>query len=160
MTNDESIPSQMKTLPISKEEYEDFLSLQIKDRYDRWAVFSVDGDENVWPYVCRKRTPRKDRQHIETKEHPLLATVVGNLIRVRDSGGRFFVNQDGVFYLEGDSEPPGSIPVQFIKWRPDGTLIHCCMKRDFLRSLRHSETQQPQPQPISYAELQAKRRVH
>lgn len=155
------IPTTVKTLPISKGEYEAFLSLQREDRFDWWAVFSVDREERVWPYVCRGLTPPEDRHYIETREHPLLAQVAGNLItRVKTIGGRFFINQDGVYYLEGDCEPRGSTPIQFIKWRPDEPLMNNCMKRDFLRSLRQSKTPQPQPQKLTYKELRARQKGH
>jgi hypothetical protein len=157
MINDQPIPSAVKTLPISKGEYELFLTQQRKDRFDWWAVFSVDKCERVWPYVCRGVTPLKDRHYIEMREHPLLAQVAGNLIsRVREIGGRFFINENGVYYLEGDCEPTGSTPIQFIKWRPDAPLINNWMKRDFLMSLRQRETPQPESHEISFAALRAK----
>jgi hypothetical protein len=159
MLVNESVPSTVKPLPINDEEYKKFLLLQHKDRFDWWAVFSVDKDERVWPFVCYKRTPLMDRHYIETKEHLLLATVAGNLIdRVHDIGGRFFINHDGVFYIEGDSEQNKSKPIQFVKWCPDKPLMHICMKRDFLNSVRHSEAPQAQSLKITFEELRAKQR--
>jgi hypothetical protein len=157
----ESVPSTVKTLPINKREYEEFLLLQRRDRFDWWAVFSVDRDERVWPYVCRKLTPLDDRHYVETRERPLLAQVAGNLVsRVKEIGGRFFINQDGAYYLEGDCEPRGATPVQFIEWRADEPLMNNCMKRDFLNSLRGSETPQSHSLRLTLADLRAKQRGH
>lgn len=141
---------EMKRLPISLKEYKQFLTLQIKDRFDWWAVFSTNEKEEVWPYVCRGLTPISKRKYIETRDYPLLVHISRNFLAREPNGGRFFINDVGAFYIRGESELGGFEPTQFIVWRPDESLIHCCHKRDYLKSIRPPETQREEPVPMSY----------
>lgn len=145
-----------KRLPISLKQYKEFLALQIRDRFDWWAVFSTNNKEEVWPYVCRGTTPKRKRKYINKADHALLGDIAGNFIEREPEGGRFFVNDVGAFYLKGDSEVGETEPTQFIVWRSDEPLIHCSQKRDYLRSMRPEETA-PQPVAITFEELQRKR---
>ncbi len=147
---------EMKRLPISLKEYKQFLTLQIKDRFDWWAIFSTNENEEIWPYVCRGLTPKSKRKYIETRDYSLLADIAGNMLAREPEGGRFFINDAGAFYLKGDSELGGLEPTQFIIWTPDESLIHCCHKRDYLRSMRPPENVQQQLVPMTYEDLKRK----
>ena len=111
----------VKLLSISLDEYEKFFDIQIKRRADWWAVFTVNKDEQVWPFVCYGLTPKDLRQYISIAEFPLLHHVAGNFLSNYDGGGRFFIDKRGVFSIKGESET-GAKPQQFIQWNPDEPL--------------------------------------
>jgi hypothetical protein len=112
----------IKTLRIGKKEYEDFRDLQIKHRNGWWAVFSVNSDERVWPFVCFGLTPEEKRQYVALDQYPRVREVAQNFIsNVDEQGGRFFIKQDGVYGIKGENEPR-EISQQFVNWKPDDSL--------------------------------------
>ena len=118
-----NISMRLKHLPMSKREYQALLDLQVKRRSDWPAVFSVNKDEKVWPWVCYGPTPEEERQYAPLADHPRLREIAQNFIsNVDEKGGRFFINQTGVFGIKGENEFPGITREQFIDWVPDGPL--------------------------------------
>ena len=111
----------LKQIRISKKEYESFLELEIKRRSKWWAVFSVNRREQIWPFVCYGVTPEEKRQYVSLEEYPRLRELGGNFISsVDEEGGRFFIDERGVFFIKGEKEEVD--PEQFIEWRPDENL--------------------------------------
>ena len=110
----------LKPFRISRKEYEGFRALQIKTRNDWWAVFSVNNNEDVWPFVCYGVTPKEKRQYVPLEEYTLLRDIEGYFIHnVDEDGGRFFINKSGVFFIKGENETSKSTPEQFVEWRWD-----------------------------------------
>jgi hypothetical protein len=128
----------MKSLPISKKEFEDFSALQIMQRTGWWAVFSVSRGEKVWPFVCFGRTPEVKRLYIPLGQYPRLREVAQNFIsNVDEKGGRFFIKREGVYGIKGENEPPETIPMQFINWKPDDSLARHWAKIEFKFGLKN-----------------------
>jgi hypothetical protein len=134
----------LKQIRISKKEYESFLELEIKRRSEWWAVFSVNRREQIWPFVCYGVTPEEKRQYVSLEEYPRLHELGGNFISsVDEEGGRFFIDERGVFFIKGEKEEVE--PEQFIEWRPDEPLPD--------KHTRPWPIAIPQPPPLSFAEL-------
>ena len=114
----------LKPLPVSRLEYEQFGGLQKKPHKGGWwAVFSVNGQEEVWPFVCYGLTPLEKRELVPLEEYPCLRDIAGIVIERTDGdGGRFFIDTRGVFGIKGDDENSSKTPAQFIEWRPDEPL--------------------------------------
>ncbi len=113
----------LEPIGISKAEYESFRELVKVPRPGWQSVFSVNGREEVWPYVCRKKTPLKDRQYVPLEDYPRLCQVAQYFIsNVDECGGRFFINYLGVYFVRGEAEPPGIHPEQFISWKCDENI--------------------------------------
>jgi hypothetical protein len=146
-----------KRIPISRKQYEDLSNLQIKrHKDDWWAVFSANGCENVWPFVCYGPTPEKKKQYVPLYEYPLLQEIAGVLVEnVDEKGGRFFIDRKGVFFIEGEDETDmarRTNPEQFIEWKPEKTL-----PEERFRPLPNEDAWQPPPLP-SFRELLKKAR--
>jgi hypothetical protein len=98
-------------IKITRSEFDTFRDLQDKDkrRKDWHAVFSTNFSENTWPFETYGLTPEKLRKEIQAKS-PILVRIAGIYIEVRPSGGRFFINREGVFLR------PDDVYEQFIRW--------------------------------------------
>jgi len=131
----------MKSFSISKREVDSFNALQIKvHRREWWAVFSANGHEQVWPFVCYGVTPIEERRYVPEEGHKLLFDVARYFLsNVDDEGGRFFINTKGVFCIKGEIENKHSIPVQFIDWRPDEALTKPVRSFDFSWNLKSAD---------------------
>ena len=140
----------VKLLPISRIEYERLRELKREEHKDGWwAVFSVDPQERVWPFVCYGWTPKEDRHYVSLDEYPPLKDVAGNLLaNVDELGGRFFISSEGAFFKKEGDDTPGSVAKQFVKWRAEETL------RDW--KVRVAPREASQGTPITIAELEAK----
>jgi hypothetical protein len=115
----------LKPIRINKTDYRALLKLEIKPRPGWWAVFSVNGNEQVWPFVCFGVTDEADRVHVPLEEHPLLREIAGIFLNnVNPTGGRFFINEIGAFFIKGEKEVERSKtrPEQFIVWLLDEPL--------------------------------------
>ena len=51
----------MKSLEITRAEFDKFKELQIRKRWDWPATFSTNARGAIWPYVTNGRTPLQDR---------------------------------------------------------------------------------------------------
>ena len=113
----------LKRFRISRRDFDDFKSLQLKPRSRWWAVFSVNPQEQVWPFVCYGHTPEKDRSYVPLERYPLLKATAGFIIEKTDhDGGRFFIDDIGVSCIKGEVEVRGTGPKQVIAWVPDEPL--------------------------------------
>ncbi|MGP8252008.1 MAG: hypothetical protein ACLQHF_08240 [Terracidiphilus sp.] len=140
----------LKPFPISLKEYQELAKLQIKPRSDWHAVFSVNRREDVWPFITWKLTPTEKRRLVP-KEFRLLHEIAGFVISNSkdEEGGRFFINRNGVYFSNGDSEPSKVRPMQIIEWKPDEPLPE-------LVSAPQSQSQ-VKPLPITLAQLEERR---
>lgn len=100
----------MHNIPITREEFEEFRSLQIRSRWDWPASFSCNRKKEVWPWIGYGFSDEKDRIHLQG-EVPLLDLIVDIVLRERWLGGRFFINEKGV-YLRPDD--PHVLIAQFV----------------------------------------------
>jgi len=115
----------LKPIRINKTDYLALLRLEKKPRPGWWAVFSVNGNEQVWPFVCFGLTAEVDRIYVPLNEYPLLRDIAGIFLNnVDEIGGRFFIDGIGVFFIRGEKEVENSktVPEQFIVWLLDEPL--------------------------------------
>jgi hypothetical protein len=87
----------MEIMSLTSEQFETFRTLQIKPRADWPATFSCNAWEEVWPFSGYGLTYEGDRQYIRQKEIPILDEIVNKVLAKRPAGGRFFVDDRGVF---------------------------------------------------------------
>ena len=100
----------MLEIVLDRQEFEELRRLQIKYRRDWPAVFSTNNRE-VWPFVTRGHTQGGDREVIRG----LCKTVdqiADECLRIRDGGGRFFIDRRGAFYKDEFSQE-----IQFVIFR-------------------------------------------
>jgi hypothetical protein len=85
-----------RTLAMSRDEYEAFREVQLRQRWDWPATFSTNSDRDIWPFITRSRTPRAQRVNVRGMS-PLLDRIADACLNDRQSGGRFFINETGAY---------------------------------------------------------------
>jgi len=95
----------MKTLEITKEQFDEFKRLQVKKRWDWPASFSTNIRGAIWPFVTNGRTPLEDRNDVRGVS-PLLDRVADIYTALREEGGRFFIGWKGAFWSAQDGDKP------------------------------------------------------
>jgi len=125
----------VKPIRISKAEFDQFRKLQIVKRNDCHAAFSSNLSENPWPFVTLGLTPEQLREKVRNLS-PKLDEVVGIFVELRQStsGGRFFIDHEGVYWKDRDKNKH-----RFIEW----------LSNEPLRS-------EVKPMQITYAEYRAR----
>ncbi len=106
----------MKPIRISKAEFDKFRELQRKKRGDCHAAFSSNLSENPWPFVTFGLTPEQLREKV-LERSPKLIQLVGVFIEIRPTGGRFFVDEQGVYWKDAQKRRH-----RFVEWKPDERL--------------------------------------
>jgi hypothetical protein len=102
-------------ITITRSEFKQFVELQVKKRKGWRAVFSTNLSEELWPFVTLGLTPEELRNELR-RRMPLLDRIVGIYIEHRQSGGRFFINDEGVFWKTDEG-----LKI-FIKWNSNEDL--------------------------------------
>lgn len=91
----------MRTRHITVAEFEFLRDVQIRPRWGWPATFSCNGRREVWPSTRLGHTPDREREPMEGVR-ALLDEIVADVLHVRPRGGRFHINDRGVF-LASDS---------------------------------------------------------
>ena len=91
----------MRTRHMTVAEFKFLRDVQIKPRWGWPATFSCNGRGRVWPSTRFGPTPEHEREAMNGVR-ALLDEVVEDVLYVRSSGGRFHINDRGVF-LASDS---------------------------------------------------------
>ena len=91
----------MRYIPISRDEFEEFRNLQVKNRWDWPASFSCNQKNEVWPWIGFGYSAEEDRIHLEGKVR-LLDQIVEIVLQERWLGGRFFICEKGVYLRPSD----------------------------------------------------------
>lgn len=104
------MPEQPAVHVITREEFEDFRRLQVRRRWDWPVVFSANSNDQIWPFASYGHTRAEDREPLGGLCKTIDA-VAREYLRVRELGGRFFIDETGAFYkLAGRN-------VQFVAFR-------------------------------------------
>ena len=119
----------MKTLEITREQFDQFKSLQLRKRWDWPATFSTNPQGAIWPYVTNGRTPVEDRANVRGIS-PLLDEVADRYMAMRENGGRFFISWSGAFWRSED----GNCLQTIVDWKD----------------------MSPPDEPLTFAELRAR----
>jgi len=91
----------VQKLQISSTEFDEFMALVRRERWDWPAVFSVNPKGEIWPWVTWGRTPKHERIDVSGRSR-LLRKVAYTLLNIRPEGGRFFINEKGAYtYIGG-----------------------------------------------------------
>ena len=95
----------MVILPVSSEELEELREVQIRPQWGWPATFSCNEAREVWPFTTTSRTPEEDRLPLDI---PFLNRIVELVVAETRAmgkypqGGRFYVNDVGVFLTVGN----------------------------------------------------------
>lgn len=89
----------MLELIITRQEIDDLRRLQVKYRWDRLIPFSVNCRNKTWVFESWGLTPEEIRREVGGFSKKLDA-ISEEYLRVRESGGRFFVNNKEAFYKD------------------------------------------------------------
>jgi len=100
----------MKSIPLTKVQFQEFRDLQQKRRWDWPATFSANSKGDIWPYVGNGHTPLRKRVDVKGCS-PILKWVADVYTAIRPEGGRFFIGDNGAFWKSA-----GRDPVQFLQW--------------------------------------------
>ncbi len=102
---------------ITLAEFQEFCRLQAKRRWDWPATFSTNSRGDIWPYVRNGYTPPAERENV--RECSRLLDRIADLYKgQREEGGRFFINEVGVFWKDEARQP-----VQFVEWNSGGERL-------------------------------------
>jgi hypothetical protein len=85
---------------------------QPKKRTDCQAAFTAVGTE-IWPFVHWGNTPANEREQFRGCS-TVLDQIADELIMWRPDGGRFFIEQTGVYFRESELGPK----YQFVRFPP------------------------------------------
>jgi hypothetical protein len=88
----------MNSITVSREDFEKIRGLARRSG-DYWMVFSTNYKEEIWPTTSLGLNPVPDREHVQGCIQ-VLDQIVQEYLRVRGSGGRFFVSERGVYYKD------------------------------------------------------------
>ncbi len=83
-------------IQLTREEFEEFRDVQIRRRYDWPATFSCNGRGEVWPFATYSHTSESERVQLKGV-FPVLDLIVERLLLAKSDGGRFHINDQGVF---------------------------------------------------------------
>lgn len=97
----------MESITLTREEFQEFRDVQIRPRAEWPATFSCNGLEEVWPFISYGHTYEEQRTYLQGKIR-LLDKIVKIVLQKRPEGGRFFINDEGVFI---DPEGSGGKPI-------------------------------------------------
>jgi len=89
----------MLYMTLSREERNELKRLQWKFRWDRLIPFSVNSRGRTWAFGAWGRTPEESRKEVGCFSGKL-DEITGEYLRLRESGGRFFVGKSSVFYKD------------------------------------------------------------
>ena len=89
----------MERVRISRADFEEFRSLQRRNRWDWPATFSANRRNEIWAYVTRGYTPFEERQNLRGVS-TVLDIVVSKYLIARGDLGRFFIDERGGFYKD------------------------------------------------------------
>ena len=92
----------METLIVSRNEFTEFKLLQIRNRWDWPATFSANEKGSIWPFVSRGWTRVENRKELRGCE--IIEKVRDHYLAERESGGRFFINENGAFYKDTERQ--------------------------------------------------------
>jgi hypothetical protein len=87
----------MKTIRITRAEYDQLRELQVRERWDWPAWFSTNQSGFMWPGSTFGRTPDDFRLDVSGMSK-ILDQVKDAYLGIRECGGRFFVNETGGSY--------------------------------------------------------------
>lgn len=88
-----------KRLSVYRGQLERLKQAQVRWRGDWPATFSCNRHSQVWPFVTFGYTPEKYRNDL-VEEFPILQQIVLRLIQDRPEGGRFHINDCGVYWAD------------------------------------------------------------
>lgn len=91
----------MRYITLAYNEFEQFRDVQVKSRWDWPATFSCNPSGQVWPPPGYGFTDEADRIYLSRRDYPTLHMIVDALLSVHHKGGRFHINDDGVFLADG-----------------------------------------------------------
>ena len=91
----------MQARHMTAAEFEFFRDVQIKPKWGWPATFSCNRKRQVWPGTTFGPTPELEREYVEGVR-ALLDEIVDDVLCVRPRGGRFHIDDRGVF-LASDS---------------------------------------------------------
>jgi hypothetical protein len=94
----------MLQLRITRQEIGELRRLQAKRRWDRLIPFSVNCHKRTWAFETWGLTPEEIRREVGGLSEKL-DVIAEEYLRVRESGGRFFVNRKGAFYKDAERNP-------------------------------------------------------
>ena len=73
----------------------------IKVCWDWPAVFSTNNRREIWPFVTNGYTPEENRKQVRG-ESRVIDEVADFYLKVRNDGGRFFIDDLGAYYKNAD----------------------------------------------------------
>ena len=89
----------MKTLDITRAQFEEFKRLQIKKHWRYPIAFGTNSIGEIWPTVTRGRTPEEKRDYVQDLSG-LLREVASRYTDLREQSGRLFINYDEAFWMD------------------------------------------------------------
>jgi hypothetical protein len=108
----------LKEIRINKAEFDKFRELQNpeKMRHDCHAAFSTNPSEDTWRFETFGLTREQLRTEVRNQS-PKLDQIFGIFIEIRPIGGRFFIEEVGVYWKDQKKEKHW-----FVEWLPEEPL--------------------------------------
>lgn len=102
----------MKIISVPKGDFEKLKQLQIERGWKRLA-FSTNYKEQIWPATRLGLVPEDEREHM-AGVIALLDEIVCEYLKHSETGGRFFIEERGVFYRREAYDSIQFITFQFV----------------------------------------------
>lgn len=101
---------QMKTITLTKSDFQKLRALQEKYRADWPAIFSANRNGQIWVWTHYGNTPRPERICVQG-QNKIIDAVASEYLRVRFDLGRFFIDDEGAY-----CHPQGQPLNHFVKF--------------------------------------------
>ena len=108
----------MWTYELSPRHFQQLKDMQVRLRMDWPAVFSCNANRETWAFTTLGYTPHPERIRVEGQSD-VLDDIVEMVLDERPVGGRFFINETGVF-AKPDGDPVQLVQFDFPKKRTRG----------------------------------------
>jgi hypothetical protein len=117
-SNQRITATRLKPIRINKAEFDKFRDLQNpkKMRNDCHAAFSTNPSEDTWRFETFGLTREQLRVEVRNQS-PKLDQVFGLFIEERPTGGRFLIDDLGVYWKDSEKNEH-----RFVEWKPEEPL--------------------------------------
>lgn len=110
----------MRTIRVKRKAYQKLVRCYKQHVWDHrlgeWdAIFSCNPSREAWPCDYYGYSDPNDRGYLQ-KRYKLLRKLVKIVLADRTEGGRFFLNEDGVFV---NPEWQGLYPIAYFDWNEE-----------------------------------------
>jgi len=95
----------LECFKIKRKEFDGLTQFQIVKRWEWPAVFSTNSKRQIWVSTRSQRGYTHPSERFQLRGlSSTLDLLADKYLAIRDCGGRFFINEQGLFYKQGERD--------------------------------------------------------